>query len=54
MLSLTLVDVKLVYITPILAEVSNDRVKGGQQLISTKVVNDYIGLATCQSKIYEK
>ena len=32
-----------------------DRVKGSQQrLIGFKVVNDYIGLATCQSKIYEK
>ena len=26
----------------------------GQRLTGIKAVNDYIGLATCQSKIYEK
>ena len=26
----------------------------GQRLMGIKAVNDYIGLATCQSKIYEK
>ena len=26
----------------------------GQRLMGIKVVNDSIGLATCQSKIYEK
>ena len=26
----------------------------GQRLMGIKAVDDYIGLATCQSKIYEK